>query len=186
MLLLGLLAVWLTGISTARAAPVDQMTEDKVKVAFVYNFIKFVQWPDEAPDEAPDETPEAGPVRLCVLGAGTVADLMKDLEGKSVHGRKLQVILDQTPSGSTDTPVCHALYLAGTCSDQKMAQALQNLKRVPVLTVSDKRGFASQGGMIELFRKGRKLRFKINLAAAREANLKISSKLLKLAMNVID
>ena len=58
---------------------------------------------------------------------------------------------------------------------------LTKLARLPILTVGDIADFAQEGGMIGLVEAEQRIRFNINLAAARQANLKLSSQLLKLA-----
>jgi hypothetical protein len=56
----------------------------------------------------------------------------------------------------------------------------------PIHTVGDVSGFSRNGGMVELFLQDGKVRFEINLAAARQSRLKISSQLLKVARIVRD
>ena len=50
-----------------------------------------------------------------------------------------------------------------------------------ILPISDIDSFAEEGGIIELFRFDTKLRFKVNVEAARRSGLKISSRMLDLA-----
>jgi hypothetical protein len=60
---------------------------------------------------------------------------------------------------------------------------MRALKGRSILTVSDLEGFERDGGMIRFVTQTR-VRFRINSAAASEANLTISSKLLRLADSV--
>jgi hypothetical protein len=53
-----------------------------------------------------------------------------------------------------------------------------------VLTVGDMDDFVEFGGVINLTKSADKIRFQINLAAAKKAQLKLDLKLLKLASSV--
>ena len=63
-----------------------------------------------------------------------------------------------------------------------MSQNLQDLRGPPVLTVADTAGFLDHGGIINFVLEGSKVRFEINQEAAERAGIKISSKLLRLAV----
>jgi len=144
-------------------------TEYRIKAAFLYNFTSFVTWP-EGPAGASGFT-------LCVLGDDPFGNLLDKMAGKSVNGTQLVVrrlgnpaLLDQ----------CKLVFISETSSDQ-IGDALALLHELPVLTVSDIRGFTERGGIIEFRIIANKVRFDINLGAAESAGLSISSKLLSLA-----
>ena len=58
---------------------------------------------------------------------------------------------------------------------------LASSKGSSTLTVGEAKGFAERGGIINLTREENKLRFEVNINAAAQTRLKISSKLLALA-----
>ncbi len=58
---------------------------------------------------------------------------------------------------------------------------MQLVKGLPILTVGETPGFAERGGMIRFTLEDNRVRFEINVEAAREADLNISSRLLTLA-----
>jgi len=144
-------------------------TEYRIKAAFLYNFTSFVTWPQDQAD-IPGFT-------LCVLGEDPFGNLLDKLAGKSVNGRPLVVrrlgslaLLDR----------CKLVFISETSSSQ-IGDALALLHELPVLTVSDIRGFTDLGGIIEFRIIANKVRFDINTTAAESAGLSISSKLLSLA-----
>ncbi|MBS3780725.1 MAG: YfiR family protein, partial [Desulfovermiculus sp.] len=141
---------------------------------FVYNFLKFVEWPDQALENAP--------LRLYVMGTSSTARAFEELEGKQVHGQRLSVETGKELSGCEQL---QAVFLGADIVDQWMHQNRATLASCPVLTISDSSGFIAQGGMIELFKRGSKIRFKVNLRAARAAGLRISSRLLSLAREIL-
>ncbi|MDX1295097.1 MAG: YfiR family protein [Sulfurimonadaceae bacterium] len=139
------------------------MLEAKVKSAYLYNFTKFVSWPDRS----------NGPVTVCVIGAPKVAKLLEELASR--QGGKFKVIT----SPEADLSRCHILYIARGSADIK--RFLSKVKGQQILTVSDSELFAQRGGVVGFFAERGKMRFEINIVTAREANIKISSKLLELA-----
>ena len=156
----------LPAISSSTGQP---STEYRIKAAFLYNFTSFVTWPD-----APET--EAG-FTLCVLGEDPFGNLLDRLSGKPVNGVPLVVrrlkslaLLDQ----------CKLVFISAA-SGPLVGDALGLLQELPVLTVSDVRGFTDLGGIIEFRIISNKVRFDINVNAAESAGLNISSKLLSLA-----
>jgi hypothetical protein len=161
------LAVLTAATACARANEIEQR-EDQFKAAYVFNFVKFVAWPD-------DET--SGPLLICFVGGERVYNaLTAGIDKKRVGVRRLAAL--QIASASpTDT--CNALYI-----DASMARDFAPAEESAVLTISDSKGFAANGGMIELFTENHRLRFLINIQSAQQAGLRISSDLLKLAAGV--
>jgi hypothetical protein len=144
-----------------------QRREDQFKAAYLFNFVKFVEWPTDAP---------ADTLTVCFLGgAGVHEALTSAIESKRVGGRKL--IARQLDAPAT-VAGCEVLYADAASVDTSIAAGL------PVLTVSDAPQFATRGGMIELFTENHRLRFVINVANVHKAGLRISSDLLKLAASV--
>jgi hypothetical protein len=146
------------------------VTEYHVKAAFLYNFSRFVNWP-----QAIEQT-----FRICVIGENPFGDLLDPLIGKSVHD---SVLVVEEHSTLENIHECQLAYISPSLEKQIDA-VLTELKKHPILTVSDINGFTHAGGMIELNLNGKKVSFAINTNAADTAGLSISSKLLSLATNV--
>ncbi len=144
-------------------------TEYRIKAAFLYNFTSFVTWPED-PAGDPGFT-------LCVLGDDPFGNLLDKLAGKSVNGRQLVIRRLVNPALLNQ---CKLVFFSVTSNDQT-GDALALLQDLPILTVSDIRGFTELGGIIEFRVIANKVRFDINLGAAEAAGLTISSKLLSLA-----
>lgn len=165
--------LWLCLPAAAHAADSDDPDRAaKLKAAYLFNFVKFVQWPNAKAEDA---------IVVCFLGRSRVQRaLTHSAEGKKAGGRVLTV-RDLEPT--RDLQGCSMLYVdAGAAgADQRLA-ALD--PTVPLLTVSDSSGFARAGGMIELFSSSNRLQFNINVDAARRAGLTVSSSLLQLAASV--
>jgi hypothetical protein len=147
------------------SAESDVAAEATIKAAFVYNFAKFVEWQSDAPTG----------VRICLAGVeDDLAATMAGLEGKTVQARTVSV---KREIRTNDLDACHILLVGS--GGRPVAEAARG--KAGLLTVSDVKGFAAAGGIIELFVEDGRMRFEINTRAARRAGLHISSQLLKLA-----
>ncbi len=149
----------------------DSSAEYLVKSAFIYNFAKFVEWPDEAFSST------SAPIILCILGNDPFGATIETISGKVIRGRKLKV---KVISKIEDIDKCHILFVCRSEKDH-LKQFLDIMKNTESLTIADMNGFADQGGIINFIKSGNKIKFEINLDAANDAGLRISSKLLKLA-----
>ncbi|MDY6951147.1 MAG: YfiR family protein [Thermodesulfobacteriota bacterium] len=149
-------------------------SEYVLKAAFLYNFAKFVEWPE---DTFPDGERVIG---ICVLGEDPFGHTLESIEGKIVKGRRVMIKLAESVADAKD---CHVLFIS-RFHEKELVGILADLKHASVLTVGDGADFGERGGIIHFITVGNKLRFNINLEAAQRSGLKISSKLLKLANRV--
>ncbi|MBI1767299.1 MAG: YfiR family protein [Bacteroidetes bacterium] len=143
--------------------------EYQIKAVFLFNFAQFVEWPTTS-------FQETNAIVIGVLGDdpfGTYLD--EAVRGEEVNGHPLVV---QRYRHINDIKACHILFINAAETRQ---QVLASLKPKSILTVSDADNFTKQGGMILFFTENKKTRIRINLNATKDANLTISSKLLRLA-----
>ncbi len=159
-----LVFIFLTEISFG--ARVEE--EARLKTAYIYNFCKYVTWP--AP---PDNTP----LEICVLGQDALTPLLTTLTKKKIMGKEVVV---KPHSSCSTTDCCDVLFISAT-KESNLNNIIQSLEGHPILTISDIEGFARKKGMIELVKRGNKIRFIINKQSLDNAELILSSRLLKLA-----
>lgn len=162
-------------LSAGSGALAETRKEYAVKAAFVYNFMKFIQWPDNT---FPNET---APYRLCFTGDSVVAEQFNTLNGKMNGNRPIHVRRLNPWEECRD---CDLLFISRKTGRDTSAKFLRQLKGKPVLTIGESKGFAHSGGIINFFTKGDHLQFEINPEAARHQGFKLSSRLLKLAIIV--
>lgn len=145
--------------------------ESMLKAAFLYNFAKFVEWPEKAlPNEAETFT-------ICVIGDERMMQAVSlTLQDKQVQGR---MVVTRPLHSLNEASACQVLFVAASAVDVA-EQAGSVAKTLPILTVGESDQFIPKGGVIKLFVEDGKLRFEISPQAAARAQLKISSKLLKL------
>jgi hypothetical protein len=146
--------------------------EYRVKAVFLFNFSRFVEWPESA-----FAAPEA-PFVIGVFGQDPFgADLDEVARGETVNGRQLQIRRIQAVDEARD---CQILFIPATEQPQLDA-ILAALDRRSTLTVSDLDGSAARGAMIRLVTDRNRIRLRVNVESARAAGLVISSKLLRSA-----
>lgn len=152
-------------VSTSSVWGSSSALETKIKAAYLYNFTKFVEWPQNG----------GKPVKICVLGDAGMNKILEELSAK--QGEKKEFSVQSITKSQIES--CDILYLSG--SDRDVQNTLELAKDHDILTVSDNESFSNSGGIVTLFSDNGKIRFTINIAAAKKTNLKISSKLLELA-----
>jgi YfiR/HmsC-like len=147
----------------------DTGSDVAVKAAFLYNFAKFAEWP---------ALPAGAHIVACVVGDDRIAAALVDtVRGQEIGGHALEVL---RPQDSVTWRVCQLLFIADA-ETQRSAAGLGAIKSLPILTVSDGKGFAEASGIIEFYVEGGRMRFAVNVDAAERSGLRLSSRLLGLA-----
>lgn len=169
----GLCVVLLLGCAAAGALA-QAVSEQAVKAGFVFNFIKFTQWP------AGGAVAKA-PLRLCSTGPQVLQGQLALLQGRAVGARVLEI----APGAlAANVRQCDVLFFAEGDADH-LHTLLRSLGSAPVLTVGDLPGFVQAGGMIGLRIEASRVRFDVNLAAAQRTGLMLNSQMLRLAGEVL-
>ena len=170
---LALLASLLRAASPVAPEP-PRPTEYEVKAAFLYNFAKFVKWPEDR---------ALGPTFvIAVMGEDPFGEVLdRTFAGKTIQGRRAEVRRIRTPGPASDVQI----VFIGSSERPHLSQILKALEGGSALTVGEMEGFTERGGMIA-FRLGSDVvNFDINLDQVERARLKMSSQLIRLARNVI-
>jgi len=152
-----------------------QVADYQVKAAFLYNFAKFVEWPPQVFKTARD------PIAICVLGKNPVGNVLDEVvAGKAVEGRTFLV-----RQINEFNPGCNCQILFVSASERKRFHPMAaSMKGAGILTVGEAQDFAAEGGVINFKLEAGRIRLEINLEAAEQSQLRISSKLLSLAQIV--
>jgi hypothetical protein len=156
------------GVSAAGSD--DEDPEALIKAAMVYNFTKVVEWQARAPADS------VGFI-VGLVGHGATVDALRTIDGKPVGRSTLHVRVIDDPA---ELAPCQLVYFDRSGRDT-LQLFLHALEGVPVLTVSDRDGFAEDGGVVQFARRQNRVRILVNLDAAERAKLKFSSQLLKIA-----
>lgn len=153
-----------------------QSRELNIKAAFLFNFTQFVEWPSTAFQHS------ASPLVIGILGEdpfGSVID--ETVSGEKLNGHPIIIERYQTIK---DLKQCHILYMSEE-DGSKIKEVIAAMPNHHALTVGSHFNFTKSGGIIRFLTLNNKIKLQINLAAAKEAKINISSKLLRLADIVV-
>jgi len=169
-----LIASLLTAGVRASAQNADsESSEYLIKAGFIYNFGKLVEWPGSA---FPQST---APIVIGVLGNDNFAATLEHVvDGKKIDAR--QFVIKRLRWGKDFSCSCHILFIA-SAESVHADEAVQAVKGASVLTIAEMPGFARRGGIINFTLEDSKVRFEVNVDAAHQVGLNISSRLLSLA-----
>lgn len=166
-------AAWISLLMLVCGAALAQPKEHEVKAAFLFKFLSFVEWPQEALGE--------GPIVIGVFAADDVAvELRNIVPGRSVQGHPVTV--RRLREGESVAGV-HLIFFGGGETPR-----LREVQRVaptqPLLVVCDWDGALDQGAVVNFLRGEGRVRFEVALDAAERRNLRISPRMLSVAQSV--
>jgi len=168
-----LLAIFfLISTSPLLGAQEEVNNEYELKMAFLYNFAQFVEWPADAFRDS------AAPFTICVAGDNPfLGRIEESIRRRTVNGHAVEL---RSLNVDGDPHSCQMIFVRAT-EKRETLRVLASSKGSAILTVGEADGFAERGGIINLTREENRLRFEVNINAAAQTRLKFSSKLLALA-----
>lgn len=147
--------------------------EYKIKAGYIYNFTKFISWPDN----------DSETFNLCILGKDPFGSIIDSIEKRKVKNKPIRLYRLQSID---DVKHCHIVYFADEIKQKRLPDLLlagvltiNSVKNI--LTVSETKQFIHAGGMIAFFLQDGKVKLQINHRALRKSGLEISAKLLEVA-----
>ena len=159
-------------VTAPEAQAQEALSEYQVKAAYLFNFLKFVEYPSESFADP------LAPLVIGVVGNDPFGSALPQVViGKTVQGRDLVI---RVYRAGEDLRGAHLLFISAS-ERKRIPVILSSLHGSSVLTVSDAVGFLDAGGMIQFLKENDRVRFAINVDATNQAKLKMSSKLLSLA-----
>ena len=166
-----------------------QSREYQIKAAFLYNFIKYIDWPEKKLSTKKDDDP----IVIGVIGVNPFGEDLEPITKKKIKNKKLVIRyfpgFKRTGKKYSDKDTeklrnCHVLFVSS--SEKKYIENIIKLVTGSnVLTVSDTKGFVETGGIINFVIEKKKIHFSINLDAAKRSELVIPTTVLKIAKRVI-
>jgi hypothetical protein len=134
----------------------------ELKAVYLLNFLRYVEWPTR---------PATGPLVVCVVGLEQVGSILQNtIKGEKVDGRQIEARVIQEPSND-----CHIVFAPNGVNTGAYIRAARG-----TLTVGESPAFLEQGGAIAFLIVDKRLRFAVNTEAASKAEVRISSRLLRL------
>lgn len=144
--------------------------EYRIKAAYLYNFTKFITWPEA-------DAGGADPFSITIIGDDPFGGSLEPLTQKHVRKRPIQIFRQDNHEGVQKMDM---LFVASQNPDE-IKKVLASVKDQATLTIGESPSFTRNGGMIRFYSEKKKIRFEINTKAIRHKGFKVSSQLLKLA-----
>lgn len=142
----------------------------EIHAAMLYNFIKYVQWPNEG---------ETGEFVVGVIGDDNVFNTLKQwYDGKPKGSKKYVIKKLSSPAESSD---CQVVYV-GKSKNKDFDTIKSTTAGKSILTITDGNGLGQKGSCINFKVVDGKLKFELNQATVNGSNLKISSQLSSMAI----
>jgi uncharacterized protein DUF4154 len=169
------LLVYGSSLNSSAYAAESETLEIKLKVAYIYNFLRFVEWPDN--DELTND--------ICVYGIKeNYRGSFNSMASLSKKSQKLKVKLFSVTDNFNSLKSCQIIFITDK-ANYKSKEILKYTDNNNSLTIGESSDFIQQGGMINFIRVRDKVKFEINDDAAKSAGLKISSKVLRIAERLV-
>jgi hypothetical protein len=146
--------------------------EQALTAAFLYNFLKFTEWPVGA---------VSSEITLCVSENAGFGEELDAISGKAAHNKSVRI---KRIALGEDLGMCQLLFLPKEEKTARIREWLKNADNKPTLMVSNLDEFLDMGGMIVLVNDSNRLQFEVNLERVKPTGLKLSAQLLKIARNV--
>lgn len=162
-----LAALWIAG-APVRAAD-EKPSEYSVKAAFLRSALRLVDWPGARPD----------PVAVCVLGEDPFGPALDAIAGKAGD----LTVEVRRPETAHQARACQVLFLSRS-ERTHLRAILAALEGANVLTVGDTEGYGEQGVALNFYLDGSKVRFEVNVEAARRAGVTLQTRLVSLGRPV--
>jgi len=185
------LVLSLSAASICNQSESGQPGEYRLKAAYLYNFIRFADWPARAAD--------SNDMKIAIISSEPLVVYFEPLKDKKVKNKK--VLIRQLPSfekiqqlNKTDKKEfarqiesmksSHILFISSSESAY-IKDILSLIKNTNVMTVGETSNFLDDGGIINFLTEDNKLCFEINLEASDKAKIEFSSQLLQLARRIV-
>lgn len=169
-----LVGIILFAISVMSPAESENKSSAEVKAAYIFNFVKLVDWPETEPPES------ELPFRFCVLGNDDfIYKELKKLSNRNIHNQPSVIFQFYS---FQPIKACNALFISHS-EKQILSSIFEQTRGLPILTISDIPDFTQSAGMLELKEENDHIVFLVNPQCVAQSGLVISSSLLALAQN---
>lgn len=149
----------------------DQLEISRIKSAYLYNFLKYVQFNHQEQALILEE------YSVCVLGRDPFGSALDAMSGRTAKGVTVDV---KRVANISEAKHCHIVYISKS-EKKNLSTIFKTLSHQSILTVSDIEDFVQDGGIIGFTGENKKIGIEINLTNARRSNIRISALLLEIA-----
>lgn len=159
-----------TAFLVATVANAQERPTHEIHSAMLYNFIKYIQWPDEG---------AGGDFVVGVIGEDDVYNTLKQWYDGKPKGSKKYVIKKLTSAAEAGT--CQVVYV-GKSKSKEFENIKDSVTGKSILTITDGNGLCQKGSCINFKVIDGKLKFELNQGMVTSSNLKVSGQLSSMAI----
>lgn len=146
----------------------ESLNEQKIKAGLLYNFLKYTDWPQSGQKA----------LNVCLFREDSFEGSLDPLRGRTAQQYQIAIVRITSVS---QVHTCHAIFIPFAAASN-VAEILTQVRGKGILTISDIRGFARRGGMIEFtMKEDQRIHILINRAAISAAGIRIQSRITRLA-----
>ena len=161
---------WILLASYTSRLQAEQPSEYRLKVAFLYNFVAYAEWP----------TQDDGGVNFCIYGKDPFGQHIQHLRERKINDRSILIRYVKNTEALSD---CQVVFISQSITHH-LEDILKQISGKSILTISDSPGAARQGVVINMSVQEGKVIFEVNIKVAHRNGLKLSSQLLRFASEV--
>jgi uncharacterized protein DUF4154 len=152
----------------------NRFSETDIKAAYVYNFIHFIEWPEQIPQT----------LSICLYSTDDkYKTSFKSMPSITKAGKPIKKIYLNIKDNPLEIDECHILYITNS-NIKKLNKILTQAINKNILTIGEMGGFLGKGGMINFDISNDKIVFEVNKSALKKANLNVSSQVLRMANRI--
>ena len=166
LLCLLLITLPLQGKNTSQR--VSLFEEYSLKAAFTLNFARLTRWPETNKEN----------LSMCIMGNNTMQNAFRIVQDQFINDKLSQLKVINRDREIKD---CQVLFITDM-SHNRLRKIYSSARNHAILTISETKDISRSGAIINFIKEGDKIRFQVNVNYAQQAGLKISSRLLKLAI----
>ena len=147
-------------------------SEQALKAAIIYKLPKFVQWPETSFSNKEQD------FHICLIGNQSLERSLNALQERKIKKRSVRISL--ISYNEINNQGCHLLFISKS-KKKYLKTILNDVEKKPILTISDMKFFANNGGNIEIYRKNKHFAFRINNQTAKQSKLILAAPLLSMS-----
>lgn len=162
--------IFLVLMLAATVVSAQERPTHEIHAAMLFNFIKYVQWPNEG---------EGGEFVVGVIGDDNVFNTLNTWYNGKLKGSKKYVIKKLASAG--ESSACQVVYV-GKSKNKDFEDIKNTIGAKSILTITDGNGLGQKGSCINFKVVDGKLKFEMNQGTLTGSNLKVSSQLSSMAI----
>jgi len=164
------LSLCLFAVNASHAQAIDSHPEYAVKAAYIFNVLRFIDWPESPVSPAANQE-----INVCLLGNNQIEQYLRPIESKKIGDTAIKLMRIDSAAQTTN---CHLVFIANA-SKTLSTQTINNTRNKPIITIGNNLEFTQKGGLLAFYIVDNKVRLSLNKNTLDHSTLKASALLLE-------